>query len=103
MFYLDLFAALNRKVDYVLIGGLAIALHGIERATMDIDVTVAMTSDNLTSLVETARELGMLSVDPEVWITHLKPGNEAAIMNELRAAAPGWGVEALMQGQVIEI
>jgi hypothetical protein len=24
-------------------------------------------------------------------------------MNELRAAAPGWGVEALMQGQVIEV
>ncbi len=50
-----------------------------------------------------AAELGMLSVAPEVWITHLKPGNEVAIMEELRQAAPGWGVEALMQGQVIEI
>jgi ribonuclease BN (tRNA processing enzyme) len=48
-----------------------------------------------------AAELKMLTVAPEVWITHLKPGNESAIMNELRAAAPGWGVEALMQGQVI--
>lgn len=64
MFYLDLFAALNRKVDYVLIGGLAIALHGIERATMDIDVTVAMTPDNLSSLVAMARELGMTPVLP---------------------------------------
>jgi hypothetical protein len=51
MFYLDLFAALNRCVDYVLIGGLAIALHGVERATMDIEVTVAMTPDNLSALV----------------------------------------------------
>ena len=50
-----------------------------------------------------AAELKMLSVAPEVWITHLKPGNESAIMNELREAAPGWGVEALLQGQVIEI
>lgn len=64
MFYLDLFAALNRRVDYVLIGGLAIALHGIERATMDIDVTVAMTPDNLSSLVEMARELEMAPVLP---------------------------------------
>ena len=48
-----------------------------------------------------AVELQALTVEPEVWITHLKPGNEAAIMNELRAAAPGWGVEALLQGQVI--
>lgn len=37
MFYLDLFAALNRhQVGYVLIGGLAVALHGIERNTMDV-------------------------------------------------------------------
>jgi ribonuclease BN (tRNA processing enzyme) len=48
-----------------------------------------------------AAELKLLTVAPEVWITHLKPGNESAIMNELREAAPGWGVEALMQGQVI--
>ncbi|MGE5318573.1 MAG: MBL fold metallo-hydrolase [Hyphomicrobiaceae bacterium] len=50
-----------------------------------------------------AAELQLLSVRPEVWITHLKPGNEAAIMNELRDAAPSWGVEALLQGQVIEL
>jgi len=50
-----------------------------------------------------AAELQGLSVGPEVWITHLKPGNESAIMNELRAAAPDWGVEALLQGQVIEL
>lgn len=37
MFYLDLFAALHRhQVEYVLIGGLAVSLHGIEPATMDI-------------------------------------------------------------------
>ena len=50
-----------------------------------------------------AAELHMLSVRPEIWITHLKPGNESAIMNELREAAPGGGLEALLQGQVIEI
>ena len=50
-----------------------------------------------------AAELQLLNVAPEVWITHLKPGNESAIMNELREAAPRWGVEALLQGQVIEL
>src|SRR3569832_2177516 len=64
MFCLDLFAALNRQVDYVLIGGLAISLHGIERATMDFDVTVAMTPDYLSALVEMARELCMTPVLP---------------------------------------
>jgi hypothetical protein len=65
MFYTDLFAALDRhRVDYVVIGGLAVSLHGIERATMDIDVTVAMTPDNLAALIEAARELGMQPVLP---------------------------------------
>ncbi|MDO9007514.1 MAG: 3',5'-cyclic-nucleotide phosphodiesterase [Thiobacillus sp.] len=50
-----------------------------------------------------AVELAGLSVHPEVWITHLKPGNEAAIMDELRAAAPDWKLTALQQGQVIRL
>jgi ribonuclease BN (tRNA processing enzyme) len=48
-----------------------------------------------------AAELQSLSVQPEVWITHLKPGNESAIMDELSAAAPDWKLRALQQGQVI--
>jgi ribonuclease BN (tRNA processing enzyme) len=50
-----------------------------------------------------AAELAGLSVHPKVWITHLKPGNEAAIMAELRAAAPDWTPDVLRQGQVIEL
>jgi ribonuclease BN (tRNA processing enzyme) len=50
-----------------------------------------------------AAELKRLSVRPQVWITHLKPGNETPIMDELAAAAPEWNLQALQQGQVIEI
>lgn len=65
MFYVDLFSAFSRhRVDYVVIGGLAVALHGVERATMDIDVVVAMTPGNLAALVAVARELGMSPVLP---------------------------------------
>lgn len=65
MFYLDLFNALDRHhVDYLLIGGLAVSLHGVERATMDVDITVAMTPDNLAHLIETARELRLTPVLP---------------------------------------
>ena len=52
------------------------------------------------SLAEALQEL---RVRPQVWITHLKPGNEAAIMEELRTAAPDWALTALQQGQVINI
>ncbi|MGS5086093.1 DUF6036 family nucleotidyltransferase [Hydrogenophaga sp. A37] len=65
MFYLDLFAALNRhQVGYVLIGGLAVALHGVERNTMDVDVCVVVTPDNLARLAAAARELKLQPMLP---------------------------------------
>lgn len=65
MFYVDLFSALARhKVDYLLIGGLAVSLHGVERATMDVDITVAMNKNNLASLIEVAKELKLSPVLP---------------------------------------
>ena len=60
MFYPDLFFAFDRRVDYVLIGALAI----VERATTAIDVTVVIALENLSSLVQLARELGMTPVLP---------------------------------------
>ncbi len=50
-----------------------------------------------------ARELGQLESRPQVWITHLKPGNEDAIMKELQSLAPDWNLQAAQQGQIIEI
>ena len=35
------------KVEFVLVGGLAVALHGYQRVTMDVDVVLAMDADNL--------------------------------------------------------
>jgi hypothetical protein len=65
MFYLDLFSALDRhRVDYLLIGGLAVSLHGIERATMDVDISVALAPNNMQALVAASRELGLTPVMP---------------------------------------
>jgi len=49
-----------------------------------------------------ALELGRLKVSPRIWITHLKPGNEGGIMDELRRCIAGREVEQLVQGQVLE-
>jgi hypothetical protein len=73
MFYLELFAALDRhKVDYLLIGGLAVTLHGVERSTMDVDITVATSPSNLAALVETAKDLKLTPVLP---VPLESPGN----------------------------
>lgn len=65
MFYLDLFRALDREnVRYVLIGGLALNIHGVERATMDIDLMLAMDAENLEAFRRVAESLGMMPVLP---------------------------------------
>ncbi len=65
MFYLDLFSALDRhKVEYVLIGGLAVAMHGVERNTMDIDVCVVVSPVNLQHLIEAAKDLRLSPMLP---------------------------------------
>jgi ribonuclease BN (tRNA processing enzyme) len=50
-----------------------------------------------------AAELSQLVSKPQVWITHLKPGEETPIMQELKAVAAAWNLRALRQGQVIEM
>jgi len=55
----DLIKSLSdAEIDYVLVGGLAVALHGYQRVTMDVDVVLAMSEDNLRRFIECARTAG---------------------------------------------
>ncbi len=40
----------KHKVEYILVGGVAVILHGIERLTRDIDIFVKMEQDNIERL-----------------------------------------------------
>ncbi len=65
MFYLDLFSALHRhQVEYALIGGLAVALHGVERNTMDIDIALVLSPGNVDRFLRAAQDLGLTPVLP---------------------------------------
>lgn len=43
------------EVEFVLVGGLAVALHGYQRVTMDVDVVLAMDADNLNKFLSVAK------------------------------------------------
>lgn len=65
MFYLDLFRGLSDcQVRYLVVGGLAMNLHGVPRMTMDVDLVLAMDDANLERFVECARKLGLRPVAP---------------------------------------
>lgn len=58
MFYLDLFRELQKhEVRYLVVGGIAINLHGVERATMDVDLVLAMDDSNLQRFLAAAKML----------------------------------------------
>jgi len=65
MFYLDLFRALQEeKVRYLVVGGVAVNLHGAERLTMDVDLMLALDAANLGRLVAVARSFPLEPVAP---------------------------------------
>jgi len=65
MFYLALFGALARhRVRYVVVGGLALNLPGVERATMDVDLAVALDAPNLGAAIDAFETLGLVPVAP---------------------------------------
>ena len=47
------------KVEFVLVGGLAVALHGYQRVTMDVDVVLAMDDSNLQRFLAVAKASGL--------------------------------------------
>lgn len=50
--------------DYVLVGGLAVALHGYQRVTMDVDVVLAMEPQNIERFIAGAKAAGLKPVMP---------------------------------------
>ena len=55
-----IFSGLNRRsVRYIVAGGVAVNLYGIERATADLDLLLVLDGENLGKFVKAARELGL--------------------------------------------
>ena len=58
---LELFAA--EKIPFVIVGGAAIALHGIPRATLDIDIVMPAKAETASKLFSVMQDKGLLSRD----------------------------------------
>lgn len=59
MIYEEIFRALNaKKVNYVVVGGVALVLHGVVRLTADLDLIVRLETKNLTKFISVIKGLG---------------------------------------------
>ncbi|MBL7669968.1 MAG: hypothetical protein JNM39_05745 [Bdellovibrionaceae bacterium] len=62
MFLLKVASLLNkRKIPYAIAGGYAMALHGIVRATMDVDLVLNLKKDDFIKFSEAMKEISLLS------------------------------------------
>lgn len=70
MYYFEILQELyNHKIDYLIVGGLAVNLYGVPRVTQDIDIITAFDKKNINKLNGVLRNLGYVprlpGVDPE--------------------------------------
>ena len=85
---LDLVRALNREgVEYAVVGAVALGLHGLARATEDLDLFVRPTPDNVARF---KRALYSLWPDPE--ISTIDAGEFAGEYPTIRYGAPDGGL-----------
>lgn len=65
MFYVELFKALNKgRVRYLVVGGIAVNLHGIVRLTQDVDLMLALDAANLRRFVSAVKKYAFKPVVP---------------------------------------
>ena len=53
----------SHDVRYVIIGGIAAVLHGVPRATFDLDILIEATETNVARLLQALREAGFGTAD----------------------------------------
>jgi len=61
MLFERIFKELNaNNVNYIVIGGIAVNLHGFNRATADLDIVVSLKDDELAKFVTVVKKMGMI-------------------------------------------
>ena len=78
-------ALVDADVDFILGGGVACVLHGVERVTMDVDVAVATDPANFAKFLSVMESLGLkprVPIDPR---SLLDPGVMDHIIHEKQA------------------
>ncbi len=96
--FLDILQAMEKEgVDYVLVGGFAVILHGMHRHTMDIDIFVKAKEENVDKL---RKALGSLYHDPDIAEITSAELHEYPV---IRYGTPGGTVIDIMtrQGEVV--
>jgi hypothetical protein len=83
MYYERVFEELNgKKVRYLIVGGMAVVLHGIVRLTADLDIMIDLGRKNAKTFVEAMTALGYKPRVPVKAAEFVDPEKRASWMKE---------------------
>lgn len=74
----------------------------IETSFINAEIALALISHHYCPAL-LLNGLDQLTSRPQIWITHLKPGAEKAIMQEIEAAQHVLAPQAVRHGQIFEM
>ena len=101
----DVFASFQKhKVRYVVIGGIAAVLHGVPRATFDLDILIEATPENAQKLLDALLEanLGTASlVTAEELLAHEITIFQDRVRIDVQTLTPGLEFEDAWQHREI--
>ncbi|MBI4211871.1 MAG: hypothetical protein HY540_04455, partial [Deltaproteobacteria bacterium] len=61
LYYRHIFKTLNKfQLSYVIVGGIAVNLHGYDRLTGDIDIAISLTDVEIGKFIKAAKELSLV-------------------------------------------
>jgi hypothetical protein len=83
MFYFDLLKSLyENKIQYLIVGGVAVNLHGVPRATFDFDLLISIDKENIFNLINVLKNDGYKPSLPEDPIGMADPEKVKKWINE---------------------
>ncbi|MFZ4592472.1 MAG: hypothetical protein ACOYN6_15830 [Ignavibacteria bacterium] len=108
-------------IKYVVCGGVACVLHGVERTTYDLDLSVDLSEDNLLKLIELSKRFNLQPRIPEPvedllnpekrkqWVEHKNAlvytfvGKDSAIQMDIFLSYPITYTELMKNAEIINI
>ncbi len=85
-YYAEILTTLvDHDVTFIVAGGVACVLHGVERVTMDVDIAIEMTQENIERFVSACTELELSPRVPVPIHFLLDPANREKLVREKNA------------------
>jgi tRNA nucleotidyltransferase/poly(A) polymerase len=102
---LDVFASFQRhKVRYIVIGGIAAVLHGVPRATFDVDILIESSPENAQQLLDALIDANFATatlIEADELLAHEITIFKDRVRVDVQTSTPGIKFEDAWQNKVV--